>query len=173
MKWPPATRAYVTPEHVALAGVRVHNRDQHPITGEEYLAYLRMLVEMYDLNLRNYEPVRRVVRQAGGFVVETETRTGRQQYEAPYVVMATGGMARPRMLGIPGEDLPHVSHYFEEPHKYFRTKLLVVGGKNSALESALRCWRGGAEVAISYRRPAFDFEVVKPHLAMDMKDRLE
>jgi thioredoxin reductase (NADPH) len=88
------------------------------------------------------------------------------------VVLATGGMAGPRRLNIPGEDLPHVSHYFPGPHTYFRTRLLVVGGRNSALEAALRCWRAGAEVSISYRRPAFDHDIIKPHLAMDMGDRL-
>lgn len=171
--WPPHTHFYSTPEHVALAGIPVHNLTQQSISGDQYLAYLRALVETFNLRIRPYEPVRRISRLANSFVVETETRRGKAVYRASYVVLATGGMAGPRRLNIPGEDLPHVSHYFPGPHPYFRTRLLVVGGKNSALESALRCWRGGAEVAISYRRPAFDFDRVKPHLAMDISDRLE
>lgn len=171
-RWPAATHFYSTPEHVALAGVPVHSPNQQAISGEQYLAYLRMLVEMFDLALRVYEPVIDIQREESGFLVTTERRRGQRAYRASQVILATGGMARPRMLGIPGEKLPHVSHYFPGPHPYFRTRVLVVGGKNSALESALRCWRAGAEVTISYRRPEFDFEVVKPHLAMDIRDRL-
>lgn len=174
LKWPPSTRFFSTPEHVALAGVPVQNLDQQAITGEEYLAYLRMLVEMYDLNLHNYEPVTAVEKQSDGdFLLTTNARAGDKTYRVRHVVFATGGMASPRLLHIPGEDLPHVSHYFPGPHRYFRTRLLIVGGKNSALEAALRCWRAGAQVTLSYRRPELDFDRVKPHLSMDIGDRLE
>jgi thioredoxin reductase (NADPH) len=80
------------------------------------------------------------------------------------VVLATGGMARPRMLGVPGENLPHVSTSLGDPHRYFRTRLLIVGGRNSAVEAALRCWRVGVRVSVSYRRGCFNPECVKPHL---------
>lgn len=170
--WPPNTHFYSTPEHVALAGVPVHNTNQLPISGEQYLAYLRTLVEMFDLNLRIYEPVVDLQRTSNGFKIQTNPARGPQIIEADIVILATGGMARPRLLNIPGENLPHVSHYFPGPHLYFRTNLLIVGGRNSAVESALRCWRAGAKVSISYRRTNFDFERIKPHLAMDLKDRL-
>ena len=174
MKWPPHTYFFSTPEHVALAGIPVHNQDQRSITGEQYLAYLRMLVEMHDLNLHNYEAVTAVVPQNPGFIIDTNTQTGPKSYQAKFAVLATGGMAGPRLLNIPGEDLPHVTHYFPGPHPYFRTRLLIVGGRNSAIEAALRCWRGGAaEVAISYRRPEPNWDRIKPHLAVDLKDRLE
>ncbi|MBE2225664.1 MAG: NAD(P)-binding domain-containing protein, partial [Anaerolineae bacterium] len=78
----------------------------------------------------------------------------------------------PRLLNIPGENLPHVTHYYPGPHPYFRQKLLVVGGRNSAVEGALRSWRAGADVAMSYRKPAFNFERIKPHMSMDLGDRL-
>lgn len=173
-RWPPHTHFYSTPEHVALAGVPVHNVNQQPISGEQYLAYLRTLVEYFDLNLHNYEPVEAVVPEEAGFRLQTRTLNGREQvYRSDRLVLSTGGMARPRLLSIPGEDLSHVSHYFPGPHAYFRRRLLVVGGKNSALESALRSWRAGAEVTISYRRPDFDFDVVKPHLADDISTRIE
>jgi len=70
-------------------------------------------------------------------------------------------MHHPRMLQVPGEDLPHVSHYFKEAHRYFRQRLLVVGGRNSAVEAALRCHHAGASVAISYRRDTFDTKHIK------------
>jgi thioredoxin reductase (NADPH) len=173
-QWPPQTRFFSTPEHVALAGVPVHTPDQLPITGEQYQAYLRMLAEMFDLRLRNYERVIAIEKQPDGqFLVRTRTRTADHLTRAQYVVLATGGMARPRRLHIPGEDLPHVTHRFPGPHPYFRTKLLIVGGKNSAMEAALRSWRAGVDVALSYRRAALNFERIKPHLAMDIGDRLE
>ncbi|MFW5940415.1 MAG: NAD(P)-binding domain-containing protein [Chloroflexota bacterium] len=172
-KWPPHTHFYSTPEHVALAGIPVHNLDQQPITGEQYLAYLRTLVEQFDLNLHNYEAVDDIQRQDDGFLLLTRTQRGEFTYHCRTVILATGGMAGPRLLGIPGEDLPHVNHYFPGPHPYFRRRLLVVGGKNSALEAALRCWRGGSQVTLSYRRPQFDYDIVKPHLADDISTRLE
>lgn len=173
MKWPAHTHFFSTPEHVALAGVPVQNLNQLPISGDQYLAYLRMLVEMFDLKLRLYEPVTNIKREDGGFVLLTQHRTGTREVRARYVVLATGGMAGPRLLGIPGEDLPHVTHYFPGPHPYFRTRVLVVGGRNSAVEAALRCWRAGAsDVMLSYRRPELDFERIKPHLSMDLGDRL-
>ena len=170
--WPPNTHFFSTPEHVALGGVPFHTLDQATPTGEQYLAYLRMLVEMYGLNIRLYEPVTKLQPQQQGFQLETETRNGTRLTQADRVILATGGMDHPRYLGIPGEDLPHVTHHFPGPHPYFRTRVLVVGGKNSALETALRLWRGGAEVTLSYRRGELNFERVKPHLSMDMGDRL-
>ncbi len=172
-RWPPHTHFFSTPEHVALAGIPVQTLDQRPISGEEYLAYMRMVVEYFDLNLYNYEPVTGIDRAEEGFLLRTQKRGQDRRYRARHVVLCTGGMAGPRRLGIPGEDLPHVTHYFPGPHAYFRTRLLVVGGKNSALEAALRCWRAGSEVALSYRRSDFQWDVVKPHLSGDLKTRLE
>lgn len=172
-KWPPHTRFYSTPEHVALAGVPVHTADQQAITGEQYLAYLRMLVEQFDLNLHVYERVTDIQSEAESFRLHTRSFKGEHTYHCRRIVLTTGGMAGPRLLHIPGEDLPHVRHYFPDPHTYFRTRLLVVGGKNSALESALRSWRAGAQVTISYWRPSFDYNVVKSHLAADIKTRLQ
>lgn len=173
MRWPKETRFFSSNEHLALAGVPVQNNSQLAPTGDEYLAYLRMLVEMFDLNLHNYEPLTAITRDNNGFLLRTQGRTSEQLYRCRHVVLATGGMAGPRQLNIPGEDLPHVTHYFPGPHPYFRTRVLVIGGKNSAMEAALRCWRSGAaQVALSYRGPELDFERIKPHLSMDMGDRL-
>ena len=85
----------------------------------------------------------------------------KQVYQAKHVVLAIGDMHRPRLLHIDGENLEHVSHYFDEPHRYFRRKLLIVGGKNSAVEAAIQCHSAGAQVAISYRREQFNGDSVK------------
>jgi thioredoxin reductase (NADPH) len=89
------------------------------------------------------------------------------------VVLAIGDMHYPNWLNIPGEDLPHVAHYFRDPHDYFRRRLLIVGGKNSAVEAALRCWRAGAQVTISYRKPQFDADRVKHWLLPDLLAQIE
>src|SRR5213075_1312928 len=70
-------------------------------------------------------------------------------------------MHSPRLLNVPGEELPHVSHYLGEPHTYFGKRLLIVGGRNSSVEAAVRCQRAGADVTLSYRRDDFDPKVVK------------
>src|SRR4051812_3124573 len=154
----PQTRFFSSNERIAIAGVPLMTADQSKSTREEYLAYLRRIVVEFDLKVNTYEPVVGIDRaQGGGFVLTTDAPQGKMQYRVNKVVLATGGTARPRMLGIEGEDLPHVSHYFRDPHLYFRKRVLIVGGKNSAVEAALRCYNAGAsEVAISYRGEKFN-----------------
>jgi thioredoxin reductase (NADPH) len=166
--WPSNTQFFSSPERVAIAGFPFQNVDQQKATGEAYLAYLRAMVEQLALPINTYERVLAVQPQPDGFVLRTQTQTGEHTYRCRRVVLATGGMAGPQKLGIPGEDLPHVSHYFKDPHPYFRQRLLVVGGRNSALEAALRSSRCGAQVTISYRRPEFDRDAVKPHLLAEI-----
>jgi thioredoxin reductase (NADPH) len=95
------------------------------------------------------------------FDITTQTRRGERRYRARRMILAIGDMHRPRLLGIPGEDLPHVSHYLRDPHAYFRTNVLIVGGKNSAVEAAIRLYRAGARVTLSYRGDALDEKRVK------------
>ena len=140
--------------------------DQSKSTREEYLNYLRRIVQEFDLQVRTYEPVTAVRRlDDGRFRLTTRPggpESGRSATVlARHVVMATGGTDYPRRLNIAGEDLPHVSHYFKDPHTYFRKRLLVVGGKNSAVEAALRCSAAGAYVSISYRRDRLDPNSIK------------
>lgn len=169
-QWPRETQFFSSPERVALAGVPVHSPNQQSLTGEMYLSYLRSLVELLELEIHTYEPVRKITRTDDErFLVEAESVTGTNKYSCRRLVLATGNMSSPRWLGIPGEDLTHVDHLLYDPHKYFRKRLLVVGGKNSALEAALRCWRAGADVGLSYRRAEFEESIVKPFLAREVK----
>ena len=182
--WAPHTRFFSSPERLAICGVPIPSVDQGKITGEEYQAYLREIVRQFGLEVRRYRRVVGVRREGEVFVVRTERSThgvggkeemGRdergfrgparagegEEHRARRVVLAIGNMHRPRMLGVAGERLEHVSHYFEGPHKYFGTRVLIVGGKNSAVEAALRCWRAGARVTVSYRGERFDEQRVK------------
>jgi thioredoxin reductase (NADPH) len=155
-------------DRIAIAGVPIQVPGQRKCTKEEYLAYLRAVVQTHGLDVRTYEEVEDIARDGEGF----RLRTSRGGYRVREVVLAVGDMARPRRLGIPGEELPHVHHRFVDAHPYFRKKLLVVGGRNSAVEAALRCWHAGADVALSYRREAFDKRAVKYWLLPELLGRI-
>ncbi len=167
-KWPRHARFFSSPERCAIAGIPVQTYDQEQLVGEVYLAYLRNVVEIFDLRIQYHERATSLRRTNDGFAVETVTRTGVRRYSARSVVLATGDMNAPNRLDIPGEDLPHVSHRFDEPHRYFRQKLLIVGGRNSALEAALRCFRAGADVTLSYRRAALDRNRTNSRLHLEL-----
>ena len=171
--WPRNTPFFSTTERVAIAGIPIQNSHQSRITGEEYVAYLRGIVETFDIPVRTYETVTGVEKTPDGFLLQTSHRKGSFSYLAEKIVLAIGDMHRPNYLHIPGEDLPHVDHYFTDTHKYFRQKLLIVGGKNSAVEAALRCWRGGVDVTISHRRPTFDRRRVKHWIMPDLDVQIE
>lgn len=171
--WPRNTSFFSTTERLAIAGVPIQNNHQQRITGEEYLAYLRGVVEQLDLAINTYEPVAAIERADERFLLITRPLAGERRYLSRRVVLAIGDMHRPNRLAIPGEDLPHVSHYFRDPHDYFRRRLLIVGGKNSAVEAALRCWRAGAQVTISYRQARFDEQRVKHWLLPDLAAQIE
>jgi len=171
--WPRETYFFSTTERIELAGIPIPNTAQGRVTGEEYLAYLRGIIEQFDLQINTYEPVVDIHKQEDDFLLVTCPPTGEQRYLAQKVVIAIGDMHRPNKLGLPGEDLPHVDHYFVDPHRYFRQKLLIVGGRNSAAEAALRCWRAGAKVTLSYRRAVFDEKSVKHFILPDLLAQIE
>ncbi|HEY8131237.1 MAG TPA: NAD(P)-binding domain-containing protein [Thermoanaerobaculia bacterium] len=160
--YPPQMLFHSSSDRLALAGVPIQTANQQKVTREEFLAYLRALVQQFGLSVRTYERVVRIDKlPGGGFELRTIAVDGEHRTRADIIVLAIGAMHAPRLIGIPGEDLPHVSHYLRDPHKYFGKRLLIVGGRNSAVEAAVRCHRAGAEVTISYRGDDFDPKVVK------------
>ncbi len=170
--FPRQCRFFSSPERIAICGVPLETVDQSKASREEYLAYLRGIVRQFDLQVRTFEKVTAIRRisessDGGRFAVETAVADGNRKYNARHVILAIGDMHHPRILRsadgspVPGTDLPHVSHYFDEAHTYFGRKLLIVGGKNSAVEAAIRCHRAGANVAISYRRDQFNETSIK------------
>ena len=168
-RWPRHTHFYSTAERIAIASVPIPFADHDHITGEQYLAYLRAVVQQFNLRINAYERVVTLERSQEMFDVSTETRTGEHLYRASHVVLAIGDMGKVNELQIPGEDLPHVTHQLDDPHRYFGQRLLVVGGGNSALEFAARSWRAGAEVTLSYRRATFNPMFVKAALMEDLR----
>jgi len=91
---------------------------------------------------------------------------------AQNVLLAIGYYDHPNLIGVPGEDLPHVHHYYSEPHVYFRRRLVIVGGGNSAAEAALECYRGGAQVTLIHRRPALK-PTIKYWVKPDIENRIK
>ena len=111
------------------------------------LVYYREVVKMENIEVNNFEMVRNVVKMPNGFHVETD----KSLYSATNVVVATGYYDNPNMLGITGEELPNVFHYFKEGHPFFQKKVVVIGGKNSSIDAALELERAGAIVTVIYR----------------------
>jgi bacillithiol disulfide reductase len=170
--FPEGMTFFSSTDRIAIAGVPIQTVNQTKATKEEYLAYLRTVALTHDLAVRTFEEVTAIEHADEGFLVRSQAASGEHQTRARKVVLAIGDMHGPRLLGVPGEELPHVSHYFRNPHTSFRRRLLVVGGRNSAVEAALRCWHAGAEVTLSYRRAAFDAERAKYWLLPELLGRI-
>ena len=172
MQWYPLEMVFHSnAERLAIAGVPIQVPDQQKIKREEFLAYLRAVVLQFDLKIRTYERVESIVR-GKRFTLHTRAPDGPHVTHVDEVVLAVGAMHMPKLLGIPGEDLPHVAHYFHDPHTYFQRRLLIVGGRNSAIEAAVRCQRAGAHVTISYRRDDFDDTSVKFWLLPEIRSMI-
>jgi bacillithiol disulfide reductase len=174
MQWYPLEMLFhSSAERLAIAGVPIQVPDQQKPKREEFLAYLRAVVQQFALEVRTYERVETVSRLADGrFELHTSAVDGLHVYHVKNVVLAVGAMHTPKLLGIPGEDLPHVAHYFHDPHTYFGKQLLVVGGRNSAIEAAVRCQRAGAHVTLSYRQKDFDATTVKFWLLPEIRSMI-
>lgn len=137
-------------------------------TRREALEYYRRVREKWELNINTYETVLSVEGDAGDFRVQSD----RDVYRARAVIVATGFFDTPNLLNIPGEDLPKVKHYFDEPHPYAFHKVAIIGAGNSAVDVALETFRRSAEVTLIVREAALKASVkywVKP----DIENRLK
>ncbi len=173
--YPKQARFFSSPERIAIAGVSLVTPDQTKATREQYLAYLRSVAIQHGLRINTFEKVERIERDhlAGHFTAYARRGEEPSRYLSRHVVLAVGDMHHPQMLHIPGEELPHVSHYFDEPNVFFGRRLLVVGGRNSAVEAAMRCHRAGAQVTLSYRGANFDAAMVKYWLQPEIESLIK
>ena len=154
LDFPPATRWFSSPERLGIGGIPFTTPSAEKGTREEYLAYLRQVVDACKVEVKTFQRVDSIVPLEGGtgFRLGTTSLSGLQQtMDVSKVVIATGGTARPRRLGIPGEDRPHVHRSIGEPHRFHGRRLLVVGGKNSACDAAVLAYRCGARVTLCHR----------------------
>ncbi|MGM7701703.1 YpdA family putative bacillithiol disulfide reductase [Pseudalkalibacillus sp. Hm43] len=117
------------------------------------LSYYREVVKRKQLTVHTFEKVQKVEKTAdGSFIVSSTKQDGSAEtYETPYVIIATGYYDHPNYMNVPGEDLDKVFHYFKEAHPYFDTDVVVIGGKNSAVDAALELEKVGARVTVLYR----------------------
>jgi thioredoxin reductase (NADPH) len=142
---------FTTPELLEIGGLPMVCGGDKP-TRLEALKYYRKGAEHYELELRLFEKVVCVDGHDGAFTVVTERATGTQErYHGKNLVVATGYYDLPNEMGVPGEHLPHVNHYYTEPHPFWNQDVVVIGGKNSAVESALDLYRNGARVTLLVR----------------------
>jgi bacillithiol disulfide reductase len=181
--WAPGTKYFSSPERIEIAGVPLVVADQEKANRENYLDYLRTVVGVHKLDIETFTRVTKITRDDdAGFTIETirshhgvggpdEQSFDHEQlhiqsrqtttWRAKRIVLAMGDMHRPRTLNIPGEDQPHVSHFLGDAHQYANQNVLIVGGKNSAVEAAIRLFRVGANVTMSYRGKFFDPDRIK------------
>jgi len=122
--------------------------EQHKPKRNQALVYYREVVKRENLRIHPFEKVERVFKQEEGYF---NVITNKQEYQATYVVIATGYYDHPNYMGIKGEDLPKVAHYFKEAHPYFDMDVAVIGGKNSSIDAALELVKAGARVTVLYR----------------------
>lgn len=162
---------FSTADHLEIRGVPFITDNDKP-TRSQALNYYRRIVEHFDLDVRQYENVTRVERLDGEFGVDICRADGTEgSYRASSLVVATGYFDTPNLLEVEGEDLPKVTHYYREPHRYFDQDVLVVGGGNSAVEAALTTWRAGARVSMVHLLDDFD-RGVKPWVLPDIRNRV-
>jgi thioredoxin reductase (NADPH) len=170
--WAPQTHWFSSNERIAIAGVPLLTGDQSKATREQYLMYLRGVATQFRLRVHTYTPVVNVERGDGTLILTTHPAGGPRRRPADAVILATGGTDMPKRLGIPGEDLPHVDAYLREPHRYFGRRVLIIGGRNSAIEAAIRLHHAGASVSLSYRGTALPQDGIKYWLLPEIKGLL-
>ena len=171
--WAPQTRWFSSNERIAIAGVPLLTTDQSKATREQYLTYLRGVVSQFDLKIRTHCPVAGIESGEKHFVLSLKPTSGHTTVKSDAVVLAVGGTDFPKRLGIDGENLPHVDGYLRETHRYYGRRVLVIGGRNSAIEAALRLHHSGAHVALSYRGEHLPEDGIKYWLLPEIKGLLK
>ena len=167
---------FTTPELLEIGGIPLTTPYDKP-TRAEALQYYRKVVDTFQIQVSVYEEVTAIHPPPDphrNFIVESRTSRGETRtHEARTVVLAMGYYSLPNMLNVPGEDLPHVSHFYREAHPYHRRRVVIVGGKNSAAEAALEIHRAGGHVTMVHRGPGFGDSVkywVKPDIENRVKE---
>jgi thioredoxin reductase (NADPH) len=163
---------FTTPELLEIGDLPLVSAAEKPVRVEA-LKYYRKAAEHYQLELRLFERVLRVDGHDKNFTVVTQTERGIEaRYTSKKISVATGYYDLPNVMGIPGEELPHVSHYYSEPFEFWNQDVVVIGGKNSAAEAALDLYRNGARVTLVHRNAELGSSIkywVKP----DIENRIK
>ncbi len=159
---------FSTPELLEIGGVPFIISTLRPNRVDSINYYHRVCTH-FSLDVRYFDPVEHIRKEGRFFTVET---SGGRRYEGNNVILATGYFDHPNRLGIPGEDLPGVYHYYDEPYRYFGSNVAVVGGRNSAVEAALDLYRHGVRVTLVHRGEQLS-EGVKYWILPDILNRIK
>ena len=171
-RYPLGMTFFSTPERIEIGDIPFISTAEKP-TRRDGLIYYRRVAEHYGLDVRPSEEVVEVTRDAdGSFRVEVRRPHDERVYRAGAVVFATGYYDNPNYLGVPGEDLPHVFHYFGEGHPFWRRRVVVIGAGNSSVDAALECYRAGAVVTLVHFGEGFD-RTVKAWVLPDITNRVK
>jgi thioredoxin reductase (NADPH) len=165
--YPARMEFFSTPELIEIGGYPFPVQHYKP-SREDAIEYYRGVAAREGLDISLYERVENVKGAGGAFTVQTD----RAEHRARAVVVAIGFFDQPNLMGIPGEELPHVTHYYREPFPYVRQRVLVIGAKNSAAKAALDCYRHGAEVTLVVRHAALS-ENIKYWIRPDLDNRIK
>jgi thioredoxin reductase (NADPH) len=164
---------FTTSERLEIGGIPFPSTNAKP-TRNEALEYYRQVAAFYKLDVRQYTRVERVSGSDGNFTANTIDHHGRPgTMRARALAIATGYYDLPNLMGIPGEEMAKVYHYYDDPHPYYNLDVAVIGGKNSAAIAALELWRHGARVTLIYRGPEIPPNVkywIKPDIENRIKD---
>jgi len=165
-----ATGYFESPDRLGVPFVTAGDKP----TRREALTYYRKVAEHFELDVRQYHTVSRATPTGDGFELVAQHPGGPEPetVSSRHLVFATGYFESPNPLRVPGEDLPHVSHFFVEPHPYWQQRVVVVGGGNSAVEAALELCRVGARVTLVHFLSEFD-RGVKPWILPDITNRVK
>ncbi|MDQ3536913.1 MAG: YpdA family putative bacillithiol disulfide reductase [Bacteroidota bacterium] len=158
---------FSTSEMIEIGNIPFTSIDMRP-TRNEALKYYRKVSEYFKLDLKLFTNVESV--EKAGDIFEIQTNKG--AFHSKKVILTIGYYDVPRLLRVPGEDLPHVSHYYDEAYKYASMNVMVVGGANSAVETALDLFRNGVKVTLVHQFPTLD-KTAKYWIVPDLENRIK
>lgn len=164
--YPEHMKFFSTPEKLELNEIPFITKELKP-GKQEALEYYRKIAVAHKLKINLFEEVISVQREQRAFEVVTTKDT----YQTQHIAVATGFYDIPKLLNIPGEHLPKVSHYYSDPHYYVGQKVVVIGASNSAVDAALEIYRKGGEVTMLARGKSLG-ERVKYWVRPDIENRI-
>lgn len=170
--YPPGMTFFTTRERLEIGDIPFNSINVKP-TRAEALEYYRGVSEHYHVPVHYRERVVNVTGADGNFEVQVRTANDEQKcYSVRKVIIATGYYDIPNLMGVPGEDLPKVSHYYGDAHEFYQQKVVVIGGANSAAISALDLFRHGAEVTMVHWEPELSRHI-KYWIRPDIENRIK
>ena len=158
---------FSTSEKLEIVNIPFISNNPKP-NRNEALEYYRRVATSNDLHINLYEEILTAKKEGDCFRIVSDKKI----YSSKNVIVSTGFYDIPKMLGVPGEDLPKVMHYYKEAHPFVMQKVVVVGASNSAVDAALEIWRKGGDVTMVIRGAEIG-ERVKYWVKPDIENRIE